>query len=278
MTTTTAAELTEALVDAAERFPPIPDGKHFFTLADRRNWARRTAFDIGFVVERVGARGAVCDVGGGYGLFAIGCARLGMRSILVEDFFDIERLGMLDATLAILAAEGVEVRRRDILAEPLDLEPASLDAITCFHVLEHLPASPRPLFHQMRDALRPGGAFVLAGPNAVNLRKRVAVPLGRAGWSPIEEWYGSARFRGHVREPRAQDLRYIASDLGLRDVEVRGANFLGTASPDPVRRGLAHAADRVLRTRAALCSDLYMAGETEGGTRAPADLELELRP
>ncbi len=256
--------LVETLTGIAERFPEAPraaEWSYWGTLRNKRLWAERTAFDIRLVVDRIGTNGTVCDVGGGFGLFAIGCAHLGLCSILVDDFLDIEERGMLAATEALLDEHGVEVRRQNILADPLGLASRSLDAVTAFHVLEHLPVSPKPLFRAMRDALRPGGVFVLAGPNNVNLRKRITVPLGKGSWSHIEDWYDSTRFRGHVREPNVADLRHVARDLSLRQAEIHGRNFLGLSHPDSVRQRLARLSDHVLRYRPTLCSDIYMVAQ-----------------
>ena len=251
----------DALLKIAERYPPAPTGKFTITLGNRRNWAERIAHDIELVTNRIGTTGTICDAGGGLGLFAIGCSLVGMRSVLIEDFYDIERIGMLDTALGLLDDYGVEYQRRDIIADGLTFSPGELDAAVSFHVLEHLPLSPNALFRQMRDAVRPGGVVLIAGPNAVNLRKRIAVPLGKGAWSPMEDWYESERFRGHVREPTVEDLRYIARDLGLEKVAIHGANFLGTASTQPWRRRLTRLADRGLRKRPSLCSDIYLVGQ-----------------
>lgn len=253
--------LARELLAISERLPPAPNRKHYFTLCNRANWAHRTAYDIELIAGRVGTAGRICDVGGGYGLLAIGCAKLGMDAVLVEDFYEMEKFGTLDATLELLDEFGVEVKRRDIIADGLDLEPRSFDAIAIFHVLEHLPLSPKPLFHEMVDALRPDGVFVLAGPNAVNLRKRISVPLGTAAWSPMADWYESERFRGHVREPTVRDLRYIAEDLDLGQVAISGRNFLGLASDKPGRSWVTRHIDRVLQLRPELCSDIYLVGQ-----------------
>ena len=74
------------------------------------------------------------------------------------------------------------------------------------------------------------GLFVLGVPNRVNLRKRVFVPFGYGKWSSMKDWYESPVFRGHVREPDVDDLRYIARDLHLRDWQVFGRNWLGYSS------------------------------------------------
>ena len=84
-------------------------------------------------------------------------------------------------------------------------------------------------------------------PNCVNLRERIAVPLGAGKWMAVAEWYEKESFRGHVREPDVGDLRYIARDLGLRDVRIFGRNWLGHASRRSWVRALTPMADRVLR-------------------------------
>jgi SAM-dependent methyltransferase len=256
-----AAPLAQTLEEIADRFPPTPDHKHYFTLRNRRNWAQRTAYDIALVTDRVGTSGRICDVGGGYGLFAIGCATLGMEVTLIEDFGDIERVGHLERTLELMDEYGVVVKRRDIIADGLDLEPEQFDAATLFHVMEHLPFSPKPLFSEMMAALRPGGVFAIAGPNAVNLRKRISVPLGTASWTPIVDWYEGDPFRGHVREPTVPDFRYIANDLKLERTAISGRNFLGRASVKPGRRQIAAVVDRAITPFPSLCSDLYLVGE-----------------
>ena len=84
-------------------------------------------------------------------------------------------------------------------------------------------------------------------PNCVNLRERIAVPLGAGKWMAVAEWYEKESFRGHDREPDVGDLRYIARDLGLRDVRIFGRNWLGHASRRSWVRALTPMADRVLR-------------------------------
>jgi 2-polyprenyl-3-methyl-5-hydroxy-6-metoxy-1,4-benzoquinol methylase len=254
-------ELRALLTDAADAFPATSSGG-YFTLANRKNWVDRTTHDLRLLTARLErpTEAAVADVGGGLGLLAIGCARLGMRATVIDDLALIEQAGLLPATLEILGREGVEVQRRDVLANGLGLDAESVDAVMFMHVIEHLPISPKTLLHEMRDALRPGGVLMIAAPNCVNLRKRITVPVGRGAWSRMEDWYETPSFGGHVREPDLSDLEYIARDLQLRDVEIHGRNFLGFASPSPRRRLFSRIIDPVLRKRPSLCSDLYMVG------------------
>jgi hypothetical protein len=63
-----------------------------------------------------------------------------------------------------------------------------------------------------------------------------------------------------VREPDVDDLRYIARDLGLRDAQVLGRNWMGYRGGTRGRRLAAQLLDRPLRRRPQLCSDIYLIG------------------
>jgi SAM-dependent methyltransferase len=223
---------------------------------------KRIAFHIGLVIVEQGSDITICDIGGGIGLFSIGCAALGMRSILVDDFRDrVNDLAFGTAALDLHRSYGVEVMARDVIAEQrLDLPTAVLDVATTFDSMEHWHHSPKRLFTSARDALRPGGLFVLGVPNCVNLRKRLTVPLGIGRWSPMEVWYEQEVFRGHVREPDIDDLRYIARDMELTDVHIFGRNWMGRASQSTAKRRMTMVADRTLQRLPSLCSDIYMTG------------------
>lgn len=220
----------------------------------------RTVFNVDLVASRHGNRARVCDVGGGIGLFSLGCATAGMRVTLVDDFADPVNAAVGPEVLELHRSRGVEILRRDVIEEGVELEPGAFDAVTSFDSIEHWHHSPRRLLHQLTLALCPGGTLVLGAPNRLNLRKRLTTPLGRNQWSPFEEWYGPERFRGHVREPTVADLRLIAGDLGLEQVEIIGRNWVGLTHRDSRTRALTRFVDRPLRAHPGLCSDIYVLG------------------
>jgi SAM-dependent methyltransferase len=217
----------------------------------------RIAFNVGLVAGRVPPGATVCDIGGGIGMFSLGCAALGFNAILVDDLSDEVNRGEGASALELHRARGVEVIQRDVIEDGLELEPRSLGAVTSFDSMEHWHHSPKRLFHGVRGALGENGLFVISTPNCVNLRKRALMPLGRVKWTSMEDWYEPERFRGHVREPDVDDLRYIARDLDLRDVRVLGRNWMGYRGG---RRAVARIVDRPLRRWPQLCSDIYLMG------------------
>jgi SAM-dependent methyltransferase len=185
-----------------------------------------------------------------------------MEAVLVDDCGDQVNADCGEDALAVHRNYGVRVLSKDMLTNHLGLEPGSLNAVTSFDSMEHWHHSPKAAFHRLLAALKPGGLFFLGVPNCVNLRKRITVPLGVGKWSSMDEWYEREMFRGHVREPDIDDLRYIARDLGLRDVWIFGRNWLGYASRHGWVRALTPLADRALRPFPTLCSDIYLLGRT----------------
>src|SRR6266481_2121206 len=73
----------------------------------------------------------VCDIGGGVGLFSVGCAALGVkRSVLIDDFDDSINHQIGPTILDIHRNHGVEVASRDVITTGiLDID-GSFDAIT----------------------------------------------------------------------------------------------------------------------------------------------------
>jgi 2-polyprenyl-3-methyl-5-hydroxy-6-metoxy-1,4-benzoquinol methylase len=232
-------------------------------IAAQQRDAARIAFNISLALNGRDPKGlSVCDIGGGVGLFSTGCAALGMNVTLVDDFNDPVNHRLGQEQLAVHRQLGVRIESRDALKDGV-ADLGSFDIITSFDSMEHWHNSPKALFKQIATSLlKPGGRFVLGVPNCVNLRKRITVPFGIGKWSQMSEWYEEKTFRGHVREPDVADLHYIARDMGLRDVEIHGRNWLGYTSRFSFVRAGNFLVDVPLRMFPTLCSDIYLAGHT----------------
>jgi SAM-dependent methyltransferase len=253
MSAPTLREIDAVLFRLAHEFPPQQVDLHL-------RQQDRIAFEISVVVKAKGVNCRICDVGGGLCLFSVGCAALGMSSVLVDDSGDPINKVLGDSALDVHRRYGVEVIQRDVIQEGLDFPHDSFDVVTSFDCIEHLHHSPKRLLHKIVEILKPGGIFILGAPNCVHLRKRLTVPLGYGKWSLMSDWYEQERFRAHVREPDVDDLRYIARDMGLTDVRIMGRNWAGYHSKRPWVRFLTPLADLPLRLFPSLCSHIYMMG------------------
>jgi SAM-dependent methyltransferase len=224
----------------------------------------RIAFNVRLALNGTDPRTvSICDIGGGVGLFSVGCAALGMNALLVDDFADPVNRRLGDSVFVVHKKYGVRVFSRNVITDGLADISERFDVVTTFDSMEHWHHSPKKLFHHVGDQLlKPGGRFVLGVPNCVNVRKRFSVPFGIGKWSRMEEWYEEPEFRGHVREPDVADLRYIALDMGLEDVQILGRNWLGYGSRSKFMRLATWIADRPLGMFPSLCADLYMTGHS----------------
>ena len=138
------------------------------------------------------------DIGCGDGLFLAACRNGGWV-----------RLG-LDPSLDALAS--ARARAVDGLAQghadSLPFASDSLDVITMFHVLEHLP-DPHQCLREVRRALGPAGLLVVQVPNAGSLQRYI---FGRS-------WAGFDVPR-HLVNYRVRNLRAVLSLNGFNPVEV----------------------------------------------------------
>jgi len=248
-----ANSLEEVLHGITRRYPKA-------LIPDQLKDIPRIAFNINLIVKRKGFDVSVCDLGGGIGLFSVGCAATGMRTTLVDDFNDSVNHKFSTVPTQVHSEFGVNVVSTDVVASPPDFPAESLDVVTSFDSVEHWHNSPKMLLHRAVSWLRPGGLFILGVPNCVNLRKRLTVPFGVGKWSAMTEWYEQTPFRGHVREPDVKDLHYMARDLGLQGVEIIGRNWLGYHHHSTLVRVVTRIVDLPLRGFPSLCADLYLIG------------------
>jgi SAM-dependent methyltransferase len=247
----------KSIEDLARSYPPDVVDRQLLDVD-------RIVFHVGLARSLVGEGGTLVDLGGGVGMMSLGCALAGLNPVVVDDFNDPINRTHGDSILDLHRRAGVQIIRRDVVADSIDFPDGSVDLFTTFESLEHWHNSPKRLLHDAVRALRPGGHLVIGVPNCVNLRKRITTPLGRAKWSTMQDWYEEPIFRGHVREPDIADLRYIAADLDLEVVDILGRNWMAYVSPRRWVRRLVPIVDRVLRPFPALCSDIYLVARKPG--------------
>jgi len=128
-----------------------------------------------------------------------------------------------------LERRGIQVQTIDLKHETL--EPSRYDVITCFDVLEHVPA-PLAAVRRIRDGLRVGGAFFLYAPFGFDPVRPmhvvhddpVSANIRALGFELRPEW--ERAFPAHVFAPQAyaRVARPAAANFAyyVRDVWMRG--------------------------------------------------------
>lgn len=137
------------------------------TLRDRRRDAR---VRLDFVAPYA-AGGRLLDVGAAGGVFVEQAIARGFAAEGVEP----------TPSFAAFATETLGVPVRATTVEEAELADASLDIVTMWHVLEHVP-DPVAVLRLLHDALRPGGLLAVEVPNAGG---HLARSQGRA-WPSLE--------------------------------------------------------------------------------------------
>ncbi len=91
--------------------------------------------------------------------------------------------------------------------------PQKFDLIVCGEVIEHLYTSPKKLLRNFYQLLNPNGYLIIQTPNAVSLRKRIALIFGR---NPFEIPRENLNNPGHYREYTAKELKILALEAGFK--------------------------------------------------------------
>ena len=86
------------------------------------------------------------------------------------------------------------------------------DAIVFAEVIEHLHTAPRLALHYLGELLKPGGVMIVQTPNALGLKQRIQLLLGKHPYEPINEDPTSPN---HFRESTLAELKQHAEGAGL---------------------------------------------------------------
>lgn len=249
-------EIEDALNRARNDFP-----QELKWLID--NNRKRLSWQIGVVLDRLPRGAELVDIGGGIVPFMSICQELGYVTTIVDDFADFTyKSNAAQQVIESIENQGVRIVSTDALKTRIaPVTDGGFSLVTTHDSMEHWHNSPKQMFRRFWEDIHPGGLFWLGVPNCVNLRKRITVPFGHGKWSRMADWYEPETFRGHVREPDVDDLRYIARDLGASKFDLIGKNWLGYRNSRKIVRSMTPFVDGILQLRPSLCSDIYVVAQ-----------------
>lgn len=152
---------------------------------------------------------------------------LGYECVACDDLSDPwhDGEGVRESILEFAESYGIRFIRAECVPE--SLAAASFDLVMAHGILEHLHMSPRGIILKLVELSVPNGLLYITVPNAGNLRKRLAVLMGRSNYPPFDEYYWSeGMWRGHVREYVYDDLKRLAAYAELQVVELRACDLM----------------------------------------------------
>jgi SAM-dependent methyltransferase len=143
----------------------------------------------------------------GGALLDLGCSTGGFLASLKGPDWRLFGIEMSDAVAAhAQRRSGATVFVGDVLDAPFS--PNSFDAITAFHVMEHLYA-PREVFAKIFEWLKPGGVFYMMVPN-----------ISSAGSKIFGSYWFALELPRHLHLFSPTPLRRLAARAGLREVSM----------------------------------------------------------
>lgn len=150
------------------------------------------------VVLRYKSGGAVLD---------LGCSSGGFLDSLRSPSWKLYGIEMSEAVAQKARARcGAEVFVGDILDAPF--APGSFDAITCFHVFEHL-YQPQEVLAKVSKWLKPGGIFYAIMPN-----------IDSAGAKIFGTYWYALELPRHLYHFSPKSLRNVAGAVGLNPLSI----------------------------------------------------------
>jgi 2-polyprenyl-3-methyl-5-hydroxy-6-metoxy-1,4-benzoquinol methylase len=157
------------------------------------------------VLRERGAAGTLVDAGCGAGHLWRAVHPLFSRCIAVDA---VRYDGFSDD-------DSVSFYAADLDAEPLPAPDASADVAAAVEVIEHLE-NPRAFVRELVRVVRPGGLVLITTPNQLSLLS-LATLIVKQRFSAFQD----AAYPAHRTALLEVDLRRIAGECGLRDVEIR---------------------------------------------------------
>lgn len=166
------------------------------------------------IARMAGPRGAILEIGAGYGVLAAGLSQSNTGPVFATEHPSRAYMSR-SGYRTFLHQQDVFLVAQD-LTEGLPFRNKAFDQVYGCDVIEHLrPAHAVLLLREIARVLKPHGEFILSTPNRSRLSIRVNKFCGRAVQPPCEIDYAGDTL-GHVREFTPRELATLLNQYGFK--------------------------------------------------------------
>ncbi|NQU39053.1 MAG: class I SAM-dependent methyltransferase [Lentisphaerae bacterium] len=148
----------------------------------------------------------------GNALLDVGCGDGRFMALAAEAGFHVTGTELSEAAATLVRKKGMQVHMGQLTE--INLPRTAFDAVTLWHVLEHVPF-PGATIARCVELLKPGGILVLATPNALHDLFRLYLPAGRPPFPTVH----SQGSEIHLTQFTPKCLRGLLQIHGLKVLE-----------------------------------------------------------
>jgi 2-polyprenyl-3-methyl-5-hydroxy-6-metoxy-1,4-benzoquinol methylase len=154
------------------------------------------------LIESFYSKGRILDIGCGTGEFLNECKLAGWDPIGIEPSPDAKKYAAETYGLNVLTEEGLT-----------QIEKESIDIITMWHVLEHVP-NLRKRVLEMKKLIKPGGTILIAVPNC-----------GSFDSKHYGEFWAAYDVPRHLYHFQPNDIKRLFGECGMQVLEILPMKF-----------------------------------------------------
>ena len=153
-------------------------------------------------------------------------------SVLLKDFYgaqiELNTLGWLDESLVKRSDISLhfEFNPNDAQYKEKWIEGSLHDIVFMGEIIEHLYTAPEYVLSFIARFIGDGGLLVIQTPNAVSVRKRLRMMMGKHPYDMLDK-----SRHGHFREYTVTELCQICEDAGLKPIETFYSDYWPERSP-----------------------------------------------